>query len=376
MKKSVQFRWFVVHLAIADCFYAVVSPVNFIYTLATNNTWTIGKELCKILTVSGPLSVNVSAWVLCLMGYERYRAICHPFARRFSRKIIHISVVIIWIACMGLKTLVFIRTNVLKNECYTYFHNELEQTISALVSLLVESVIPIIFLSYYLVRVTITMRKRSKIFEINDHNSICIKKKSKNTSSSFISNEIDSKTYEDKISLSKEKSSKNLLKASSCLKNIRPKKKSFTEIEMVEQNVQDPERLKKAKTSKRLTFRRLKHSVTNYVTRKNTLNKADRETVIVFILAVFMFILTTLPCNVNYFVSSYLFSFHFNKEQVSKYGPIMYSVNDWLGLLVLSGSLSNVVIYSGRFSEFRHQVYIWANNVIAKLLKIKLISEK
>ncbi|XP_047135462.1 dopamine receptor 4 [Hydra vulgaris] len=376
MKKSVQFRWFVVHLAIADCLYAVVSPIYFIYTQATNNTWNIGKELCKILTVSGPLSVNVSAWVLCLMGYERYRAICHPFARRFSRKVIHISVVIIWIACMGLKTLIFIRTNVLKNECYTDFYNEMEQTISALVSLLVESVIPIIFLSYYLVRVTITMRKRSNFFEMNDNNSMSIKKKSKKTSNSFNSNEIGSKTYVDEISLSKKKSSKNFLKASFCFNNICTKRKSITEIEMVEHNAENPETLKKTKTSKRLSFRRIKYSVTNYVTRKSTLTKADRETVIVFILAVFMFILTTLPCNVNYFVSCYLFSFHFNKEQILKYGPIMYSVNDWLGLLVLSGSLSNVIIYSGRFSEFRHQVYIWANNVVAKLLKVRLISER
>ncbi|XP_065645693.1 type-1 angiotensin II receptor B isoform X2 [Hydra vulgaris] len=280
MKKTAEFRWFVVHLAIADCFYAVVCPIQIIYLLATNAKWNIGKELCKILTVSGPLSVNVSAWILCLMGYERYRAICHPFASRFSKRMIHVSVGITWIACIGIKIFTFIRTSVINEQCFSYFNDGIEQTINAGVSLLAESIIPIILLSYYLVRVTITMRKRSQLFEAKNDNCICLRKNYTCSSNSFILAQKYSEKKEDNFSTNDEKYSRNLLQVSSCSNNnlIKKEGKSYNEIELKELSINVPQLSKK--TTKLWNCLWSKHSTFKLVipprSRKNSSNKADR----------------------------------------------------------------------------------------------------
>ncbi|XP_065647475.1 olfactory receptor 1J1 [Hydra vulgaris] len=376
MKKSAQFRLFVVYLAIADCFYAVVSPIHLIYLLVTNNKWTVGKELCKILSVSGPLTVNVSAWILCLMGYERYRAICHPFARRFTKKMIHISVGLIWIACIGLKMLTFIRTNVTNNECYPHFDGLAEQTINAGVSLLAESILPIIVLSYYLVRVTITMKKRSKLFQTNDDNSICLRKDScNNSSNSLITHENHSVINDNKISNSKKNNSSNFLQVASSTNNnlLKNDINCFSEIEMNDLNIKPPLKISKKKNTLMLwNFIRRKNPViklviTSSASKKNSSNKADREIIIVFFLAVLMFVITTFPFTLNYFIACYLLSYSFSDEQVLKYGPTMEKTSDWLAFLVLSGCLSNVIIYSGKFPDFRYQIYKWANNILVKI---------
>ncbi|XP_012553828.1 cephalotocin receptor 2 [Hydra vulgaris] len=374
MKKTSHFRWFIVHLAIADCFYAVVSPIHLIYLLATNEKWTIGTELCKILTISGPLSVNVSAWILCLMGYERYRVVCHPFARRFSKKMIHISVGLVWIACIGLKVFTYIRIRVTNNECYVHFNDVMEQTVNAGLSLLAEGIVPFIFLTYYFVRVTITMRKRSLLFETKDDNSVfmrseCLSKQS--SSSSSVLHKKGPESNCNKISLNSEHvtKSKQQLSFNSDNNLLRVEQKAEIDIKESDVNIYDVSKKLKSPKWESLKIKQsaFKLVISPSFTRISSLNKADRATIIVFFMTVLMFMITTFPERIFYFVACYLFSFRFNKEQIFKYGPAMKTVNEWLGFLLLSGCLSDVIVYSGKYPDFRQQSYRWINYIITKL---------
>ena len=172
MKKSSHFRWLVVHLAVADALCVAVSSMHFLHLLYGNGKWNMSIVLCKFITFIGSLTVNVSAWILCLMGYERYRAICNPFSRRFSRKIIHIAVIVCWIICIGLNIDLIWHLEVIDNKCYPVFKTYAEYVIKVVVILLADSVIPFVLLSYYLLRVVVTFRKRAKYID----NTKCLKR--------------------------------------------------------------------------------------------------------------------------------------------------------------------------------------------------------
>ncbi|XP_065644055.1 dopamine receptor 2 [Hydra vulgaris] len=191
MKQS-HFRWLVIHHALSDTLWVTVSFMHILHLLFNNGKWNIGVFMCKFLTFIGPLTVNVSAWILCLMGYERYRAICRPFSRRFSRKIIHKSVAVCWVICIGLNFVLIWRLNVVDGKCYPVFKSHTEYVLNVLMTFMANSVIPIVLLFYYLLCVIVTFRKRaiyinnikrfkssiivgSSIFHFNANDSIEIK---------------------------------------------------------------------------------------------------------------------------------------------------------------------------------------------------------
>ncbi|XP_047130800.1 formyl peptide receptor-related sequence 7 [Hydra vulgaris] len=191
MKQS-HFRWLVIHHALSDTLWVTVSFMHILHLLFNNGKWNIGVFMCKFITFIGPLTVNVSAWILCLMGYERYRAICNPFSRRFSRKIIHKSVAVCWVICIGLNFVLIWRLNVVDGKCYPVFKSHTEYVLNVSMTFMANSVIPIVLLFYYLLCVVVTFRKRaiyinnikrfkssiivgSSIFHFNTNESIEIK---------------------------------------------------------------------------------------------------------------------------------------------------------------------------------------------------------
>ncbi|XP_065644053.1 rhodopsin, GQ-coupled [Hydra vulgaris] len=353
MKRASQFRWLVVHLAISDGIYSVITPLQFLHLLHNNNEWKLGLLACKVLNCIGPLTVNVSSWILCLMGFERYRAICHPFSKRLSRTNINYVVLMIWIICIGIKINTFLRLTVEAGECYPSYKSITENIANSLVALLADSLIPMVLLSYYLIRVMLALRTRSKYFldiKINNRNV-------KVNKTSLILTTKDSETInKEHIKPEKETSFTNMDKSikrrtNSCFSDCRMKTFSLWKTMSKRRNTI-------------LNFKSLikkKHLLSNCLDKRGSQDSADRAVIKVFLITVIVFFLTTFPFNAFYFVVNMLYTYYFSPFQFEKYNSKLIAANEWLGLLVLSGSVTNILIYSGKFPDFRNQIKLWLN---------------
>ena len=64
MSRTLQYNAIILHLAGTDLIYTVGTTTNFIYDLVGSNEWTLGKQMCVIISGLGPIPITVSAWIL------------------------------------------------------------------------------------------------------------------------------------------------------------------------------------------------------------------------------------------------------------------------------------------------------------------------
>ena len=380
MKKAPNFRWLVVHLAIADVIYAIVTPTQFLYLLYTNNEWRLGIAMCKVIPYVGPLTVNVSAWILCFMGYERYRAICYPFSPRLSFVAIHVSVFAVWIVCIILKIGIIWRSDVIDSKCIPNYETPAEYIINAVLSLIADSLIPMILLTYYLLRVNVTLRLRAKYLEDLRSNVPSIKidnlqlfQAKKPELNGEVTNPI--KQYQftfdarkpqnvnrfrlSRASIACEKSPNNIFFDH----GILPPKYYSANIEDL--NICRP-------LSSKNQLRCQNHSINTLIAtisrKRASLRElasirikeaGDRAIINVFSLTVIVFFLSSFPYNAFYFIVVLLHTSFFSEAEIQTHQRELLVANGWLGILVVSGCVMNVFIYSGKFPDFRHQMHAW-----------------
>ena len=383
MKKAPNFRWLVVHLAIADVIYAIVTPTQFLYLLYTNNEWRLGIAMCKVIPYVGPLTVNVSAWILCFMGYERYRAICQPFSRRLSLTIINLTVFIIWIICIVLKIDIFLRLNIVNNNCIVEYKKKTPYLVNSVASFLTDSLIPIVLLSYFLVRVNIALRIRARYLDDMKSNNNRYKFESTSrillakhlASNSQKTGQVEHSRFSINVQMDRNFNNRFRLSRASLACKSTPNEILRWDTQSLTSNKRfgsDDEILKPL--SSKVYMQGSKHSVSaliSAITRKRTSfhelakvrikNAGDRAIVNVFLFTVIIFFLSSLPYNAFYFIVVLLYTSHFSEAEINKHNSGFESANSWLGLLVLSGSVMNVFIYSGKFPEFRQKMYAWLN---------------
>ena len=96
-QKSVYFL-FLVHLAFIDMIACILIPILFIPQVIMDGQWFFGDLACKYLFhIPITLTAYNSCWILFGIIVDRYRAIVHPLAARFTRKKIHAYCALVWI---------------------------------------------------------------------------------------------------------------------------------------------------------------------------------------------------------------------------------------------------------------------------------------
>ena len=90
------YRYFIAHLSFADLLCCLVVPFFIIVSELNGGSWILGEFTCKYIYPIGRISANISAWILCGMTYERYRAFTDPF-RKLHKKSIKVFLVGVWI---------------------------------------------------------------------------------------------------------------------------------------------------------------------------------------------------------------------------------------------------------------------------------------
>lgn len=422
MKRAANFRWFVIHLAIADCAYAILSPMQMLYLIFSNGQWQLGTVLCKMSYI-GPITINVSAFIMCFMAFERYRAICYPFGERLSKRFINSMVTLIWIVCILLKVPVIYRLNVDGGECILLTSSNTEYLLIGISFLVFESVLPLTLLYIFFVQITIALKKHSCFREHSDsHRTVEEYKRQFSNTGETSSTDRQHlpppsiKIFTTDFEHDASNSHTSLLMGTPSNRREQVHFSLRRGLLYSGNDDIDSHNTKSSKTSRHESHEGSSfftppqspnslnaenhHHYTNLLTNNfrnsytvlkefvkhhslsgepklfGVKDKNDRATISALFLSVAMFTITSVPYNLYYFIITCLFLYHPNVDLIFlEYGQTLIVVNEWLGVLMLSGCIMNIIVYSGKFPQFRHQAYIWMTQFRRNLSEAKNLQE-
>ncbi|XP_066936005.1 neuropeptide Y receptor type 5-like [Clytia hemisphaerica] len=420
MKRAANFRWFVIHLAIADCTYSIMTPVQMLYLMISGGEWHLGQTLCK-MTYIGPITVNVSALILCFMAYERFRAICHPFKERLTKRFINMIVFGIWFLCILLKVPVMNRLQIYDEHCLLLSSNALEHVLIALSFLVFESILPLLLLTIFFFRITCALKESDSFRNNVDTSTVLESRRRRSSTPSFYSgmgapptpkwkpplsppplitlDENESEGSIDYINFthahrrgrqSELKQPKNGVHFafhrgrlysgnSSCPDDVF---ESLSEADANDSNTKsvfnsNPSSSNSSENLVRASYSHLKKFVKHHSSHRPSLdvgrrfgirNKKDRDIISALFYSVLMFALTSVPYNINYFVITCIYLYSPDVKNIDQeHGKHLVMLNEWLGVLMLSGSIMNIIVYSGKFPQFRFQMYAWISGIVNKI---------
>ncbi|XP_065673089.1 cysteinyl leukotriene receptor 1 [Hydra vulgaris] len=398
MRKAPNFRWLIVHLAIADVIYGIITPTQFLYLLYTNGEWRLGVATCKFVLFVSPLTTNVSAWILCYMGYERHRAICYPFLPRLSVLNINIGVFFIWLTCMLLKLLHILRGDVHMKECVFSALSSTEYNANAILTLLVDSLIPMVLLIYFLLRVNVTLRLRARYLDdlrsnvpsINMNSIFLAQRKNfyrgvKNSENDPLVKINDQQSNQFRLSRAVSFCEKR--RNAICFDPSLQRAARIAQAGYCTENIEDLNICRPLSSKNQLRCQN--HSINTLVatiSRKRASLKelsririkeaGDRAIINVFSLTVIAFFLSSLPYNIFYLVVILLYSSFFTEDDIKNHRSKLMIANNWLSLLVVFGCVINIFIYSGMFPDFRRQMHGWLRRKSRRTVRLFFVSWK
>lgn len=155
---------YLIHLAVADLISSTVTPVYFIYGIVNNNIWRFGEVSCTIISATGPLTVNVSAWLLVSIAHERYRGIYSPLKLRMTKLRIHMTVGCIWIVSLIIFIPYMKSIQLMQGKyCILKWSRPVYELSYAVGTLLLQSIFPIIYMTFAMKRILYTLRNRMSL---------------------------------------------------------------------------------------------------------------------------------------------------------------------------------------------------------------------
>ncbi|XP_057309485.1 tyramine/octopamine receptor-like [Hydractinia symbiolongicarpus] len=163
LKRGSTYNIYLIHLAIADLISSTVTPIQSVYAVFSGNIWHLGPISCTIVSIIGPLTVNVSAWVLGSIAFERYRGIVKPFKPRWTKFRIHLMVGIIWFLSLISQIPYMDALEMTDRMCWPNYQNPFYELGVACVTLVLQSVMPIAFMTFTVTRIMHTLRNRLKL---------------------------------------------------------------------------------------------------------------------------------------------------------------------------------------------------------------------
>ena len=151
---------YLIHLAVADLISATVTSGYFIFTVVSGHVWYLGEFSCKLISVIGPVTVNVSAWLLVSIAHERYRGIISPFKPRLTKLRIHLTVAAIWFVSFLILIPYALSIQLVDGWCRMQWSSPAYELTYAVGTLVVQSLVPIIYMTYTVNRILHVLRNR------------------------------------------------------------------------------------------------------------------------------------------------------------------------------------------------------------------------
>eukprot|EP00111_Clytia_hemisphaerica_P006256 TCONS_00018111-protein len=183
---------YLIHLAIADLISATVTSVYFMLSVVSGYTWYLGEFSCKLISIIAPVTVNVSAWLLVSIAHERYRGIISPFKPRLTKLRIHLTVAAIWFVSFLILTPYALSVRLSEGWCRMSWSSPVYELTYAVVTLVFQSLLPIIYMTFTVTRILHVLRNR--MTEGNVHVSTRSKLSNFSRETSFMSNSFHTST--------------------------------------------------------------------------------------------------------------------------------------------------------------------------------------
>lgn len=153
-------NWFVLSLAVADlCVGALYAPSRFLCFFAhitcTNMTW-------NIIVYFQSVFLTASVTNLCVLTFDRYLAVVHPFTYRnsmlTSRKVYHLIHSAWWIALLS--NIPFLVTEFMPN-----VNHDNARFIHTAAHMIIFALIPSVFMMYAYITIVAVVRKHKKVIK-------------------------------------------------------------------------------------------------------------------------------------------------------------------------------------------------------------------
>ena len=155
---------FMISLALADFFNAVVAPVRNILELTGFNFGLIGNSGCKLISFLSTTTMTVSALTLLAVSIDRFIVVKWPLHRRPYPRTLLTIIACTWVVAGALGSIYLIGKRIRLNEnliCSNYMNSE-EYVIFAISTFLIQSVIPIIIMTVLYSLIVFELRKSAK----------------------------------------------------------------------------------------------------------------------------------------------------------------------------------------------------------------------
>ena len=401
-KKKLQYHYYLIHLAIADLILSTTTPIHFIY-VKLSPYWHLGSSLCTVLSVIGPLTVNVSAWVLTSIAHERYCGIVNPLEPRFSKLRIHVTVALIWMFSTFLFIPYMLSMELNEGKCQQKWQDTQFELFVAVGTLILQSVLPIVYMIYAVSQMLIVLKSRAKLHKLHSHSgsvlleSVDGKKEKKNKNAvtkhnqeklinestinvtefmgspsvqykkpstvlsrcttpentdSFqinIQQDETEKTGKDEMIDRKKKEKTNFFCFRKHKQNL-PLADCVNQFE--EKSVLPCSPTKKVSLSvisnhDKYRYRSFRKSFTRFFSRQKS-DVKQKDIILILVVTYSVFVICSLPYNIFYVIAIVLWEF----IKISNAG-ILIDLNFWLSLLVLASSVTNCCVYGGMDKCFR-----------------------
>jgi len=155
-----KYRYFIAHLSFADLLCCFIIPILTIGELLEHGKWSFGEITCIYLHPIGRLSGLISAWILCGLTFERYRALTDPF-KRFSTRAIHVFFVIIWSVALVFSFIISSSKKVSDGVC-GHYRTPVTHYIN-IIKAWIKIVVPSLIMTVLYIRLSIFLKRQQKL---------------------------------------------------------------------------------------------------------------------------------------------------------------------------------------------------------------------
>lgn len=170
MRKPVNF--FVVNMSTADILITVFYMPRMISRIWFGSEWGIrgglGLFLCKVAPFTQELSASVSVLTLILMAVDRFFAVLFPFKRIFTNTVAYVSIAVVWLTAMAVRSPMFYGLRFTQQEdgktfCILHLDSEIAFNIYSRFAFILFYVIPLMVIVVLYSAVVVSLKKRKPV---------------------------------------------------------------------------------------------------------------------------------------------------------------------------------------------------------------------
>lgn len=165
-------NFFVVNMSTADVLITVFYMPRMISRIWFGSEWGISGELghflCKVVPFTQELSASVSVLTIILMAVDRFFAVLFPFKRIFTNTVAYVSIAVVWLTAMAVRSPMFYGLRFMQQEdgktfCFLQLDSEIAFNIYSRFAFVLFYIIPLSVIVVLYSAVLVSLKKRKPV---------------------------------------------------------------------------------------------------------------------------------------------------------------------------------------------------------------------